>query len=294
MSKIGKLIIGGLVAFGLAAVVVATVQGGQGNGDKSVTTRDSTAIADVGTPPTEDYPPSDRILGTRMSDPFTYVDFLVNEDGSALQEARRCARSLEEVEGVICNAFASREAYQASEPKQPGDFEAAPCYEAHWTRYPSGDEDQLDLDPVRKSNCPGAEGGSEGTGTVYNRTPAREQQAPWSVPGGALNLAPNDVTVRNSSMVLASKQGPRWQFDWEVVVDNHTSDRRCVVASVTLIGQGDDLASASKWRWVPANGVRTVRGREGVSPRYAGPAVRYEADATMVRGGKTQLCDTRF
>lgn len=235
---------------------------------------------------------ADRVLAVDTAGGWVNVDFLIEEDG--LAEAKQCVRSRTTAEAVACYAFDTQTAYHASDPQTAGNFKAGPCWSAYWTRDKTGSKSGQG-DPIGLSSCPDGQDTSADSSGALEDDPvtARDQDAPWNMPGGAVSDEENrTLQVAGSRVRLTSKAGTRLLFGWQVTIENMSGERKCVIGGITLVdGDGRELAAASKWQWIGAESRRDFRGAEGVAETYAGPAVRYKAEATSALQAQERMCN---
>lgn len=102
----------------------------------------------------EPYPSTNRIIASKVTGRWLDVDFLTPDSTSALEAAKYCVRTHQDIEAVTCYAFTSRKAYKVTNPDGSGGLGARQCYRAYWRRYPDGDESGLVASPHLKPDCP--------------------------------------------------------------------------------------------------------------------------------------------
>jgi len=127
----------------------------------------------------QSFPPESQILARNTSGDWLNIDF--KHTGAPLEEAQRCVRSHRDAEAVACFAFASEEAYMATQPIEAGNFAGPLCWDARWQRNKGGTESG-GTNNARPSSCLPGGAASEAPVIETESTPA-------SVPG------PIEVTI---------------------------------------------------------------------------------------------------
>lgn len=151
-TKVRWIMLGILTLGAVGAIRILTSDSSASDGQTPPPNPDTVIVPATAEP----YPSTSSIVASNVSGGWMRLDFLTPDSTTALGAAKYCVRTHRNVDAATCYAFASREAYQVTNPNSNG-LEARPCYRAYWRRYPDGDESGLEVSPHLNPDCPSYE-----------------------------------------------------------------------------------------------------------------------------------------